>query len=455
MPLHEWAEKIKKWLVGWKLDPTVVSTLFVLLLAMVALINDPRAVYGAVAAAIVLSPIWLPVFLAVTFWKMWMHYIRFLHWFKLTPVVLEVTLPAEVTKSPLAMELALTSLWNTVGESIFIARIWKGSFRPIFSLEIASNEGRIGFYIHTDRQWRNTVESRIYGQYPECRITEVPDYVTEVPFNFDEYTIVGTEYMKNPAHSQATPIKTYVDYALDKDTDVPETTVEPLSHLLELFSSIGKDQYMWLQIIARGRKKDEWYGFYKDGWFKYDSWLEPAKEEIKTIMAGAAKRAQAVLKESEVVEGKMNALLTDNEKEHIEKIEHSMGKLVFECGIRSVYIAKKDNVIGPNIVGLVRLFDPYRTVDLNALNINNNYGSFNLDFPWQDWGGIRRRKVQENLWFQYKNRAYFYVPYDQVPVMLTTEELASLWHFPDSSIKTPGVQRVESKRAEAPSGLPI
>jgi hypothetical protein len=40
-------------------------------------------------------------------------------------------------------------------------------------------------------------------------------------------------------------------------------------------------------------------------------------------------------------------------------------------------------------------------------------------------------------------------------LIMNTEELASLWHFPVLEVKAPSVQKVEAKKAQPPSGLPI
>ncbi len=112
-------------------------------------------------------------------------------------------------KSPLAMELFLSTLWNSGGESTFIARIWKGNYRAIWSLEIASNEGRLSFYIHTRRTWKQIIEARIYGQYPEAKIEEVEDYARKVPFNLEEYELWGCEFAKGAPGP--VPIKTYTE----------------------------------------------------------------------------------------------------------------------------------------------------------------------------------------------------------------------------------------------------
>ena len=41
------------------------------------------------------------------------------------------------------------------------------------------------------------------------------------------------------------------------------------------------------------------------------------------------------------------------------------------------------------------------------------------------------------------------------PIVLNSEELATIWHFPAITIKAPLVKKSESKRGEPPVGLPI
>ena len=49
--------------------------------------------------------------------------------------------PRDIMKSPRAMELALTTLWTSSGETQFILRHWRGQIRPYYSLEIVSIGG--------------------------------------------------------------------------------------------------------------------------------------------------------------------------------------------------------------------------------------------------------------------------------------------------------------------------
>lgn len=452
---HKGSTHFADWINAWAFDPLAVVPPLFLLLAVVVAATDPAAVEATFAMVVILSPLWLPIYLGNFFWVTWIHYIRYEFWFGTDMCLLEVQLPPEVTKSPLAMELFLTALWNSGGETTFIARIWKGAYRAVWTLEIASNEGRIGFYIHLRRAWRNIVEARLYGQFPEAKITEVEDYVSKVPFNLTDYDIFGAEYKKD--EPQALPIRTYIDYGLDKNPDTPEIQVDPITNLVELLGQVGKDQYFWMQIVMRARKKDEWYGFYLSG----DSYVDTAKKGISSITQGAIKRAQD-LTEDEAEKKKVGTrgatLLTPGEKDKVEAIERSLTKNLFECGFRVVYISKRtvgerNPHHGINNGAIIRFFDAYRYPNYNALSVAGRLNTY-FDFPWQDWADIRKSMEKRNAWFRYKHRAYFYVPYDQVPVFMTTEELATIWHFPSSIVKTPSLDRVSSRRSEAPPNLP-
>ena len=456
LPSHETAVRLTKWIESWVLEPILITTLWLFLLIGIVLTVDPVAFYAILTTLALLSPIWLPYALGVGLWIVWIDYVRFIAWFNDEKIVLEIQVPAEIEKSPHAMEVVFASIWNATGETTFISRFWRGRSRPIWSFEIAGNEGKIGYYIHGSAAWRNIIESAIYGQFPEAQVRQVPDYTNAVDFNLDEWDNWNAEYKKSgynkeTADVQALPIKLYTQFELDKNTDVPETKIDPLTNILEMMNTCGKDEYLWVQYIVRARNKDDWYGIQAR---KTDDFKDPAIARIQTIMAGAAKRAQTVLKEADIIEGKMNALLTDGEKKEIEAIERNMGKPIFEAGVRIVYVGKKERFRRVMGAPLYRGFEPFHG-EFNEIKGAGSRGNMvRWDYPWEDFRGIRKAMVKVNQFFFYKHRAYFWVPYDQTPVFLSTEELASLWHFPGSAVKTPGLNRVASQRSTAPPNLP-
>ena len=445
------ATALQKWINDWEVEPILFATALFLFELWWMLAYDPSAVAGVLAVVVAISPIWLPIYLFNFFWTTWMHYIRFAFWFTQKHILLRIELPPEVSKSPLAMEVFLAALYQTGGESDFISRIWGGKFRAHWSLEIVSNEGKIDFYLYLRAAWRNVIEAKLYGQYPEAKITEVPDYVDDL--NYADITgLWGCEFKKNDA---AVPIRTYIDYQLDKNPDSPETQVDPITNVLEHLGSIGPGEYLWLQIIIQAHRKDEWYGFP----LVKDSFDSAVQDKLKKITEAAIKRAQDLVSddaEKKKVGSRGSTLLSPGEREQVEAIERGKTKLPFDVGMRGLYIGK--GAFNANNIGnLTTIFNPYRYPTYAAVVPARGLTLFT--YPWQkEWlgfiGKMREEKIKKNLFFHYKHRAFFNVPYDQVPTYMNTEELATLWHFPSSAVKTPALSRVPSRRAEAPANLP-
>lgn len=451
MLLHDAAHNLAKSLDEWRFTPTLVSPLALLALIFVAAMYDPAVIGATLAMVVALSPVWLPIFLFTILYITWIHYVRYKFWFSRERGLLEIQLPAEVTKSPAAMEIFLASIWTTGGETTFLDRVLRGGYKAIWTLEIASHEGRISFYIHALKIWHSAIEARIYGQYPEAKITAVSDYVSKIPFNLDEYDLWGAEYMKSNALSPA-PIKTYVDFELDKNADVPETKTDPLTNVFELMNNVGKDQHLWYQIMLKPHNALEWYGF-PEGTSRY---VNTGKKQIEEIMKGAAKRSkeiQGAIKEEGMNTASPTMSLTEGERDIVKGIEHSLNKNPFEVGIRILYIAKKEKFHGIWGAYLFRIFQVFKARG-NSLGGKPGRGLVQFDYPWEDFMGIREAFIKRLLFFHYKYRAYFSVPYDQVPSIMSTEEVATLWHFPYSSVQTPGLNRVPSRTSEAPTNLP-
>jgi hypothetical protein len=97
--------------------------------------------------------------------------------------MLEIKLPREIAKSPLATEMALGVFLQTGGIGTTFHRNFKGNLPIYSSLEIASLEGVIHFYIRTQRKFKNLVESTFYAQYPEIEIVEADDYTNAIRYH--------------------------------------------------------------------------------------------------------------------------------------------------------------------------------------------------------------------------------------------------------------------------------
>jgi hypothetical protein len=400
------------------------------------------------------APLWLPFLLGYISFDMFARYNRRKFFAAQKYVLLEIRVPKEVAKSPVAMELFLNTVWQTSGESTWYDRNFLGKTRPWFSLEIVSLDGFIHFFIWTRGTWQKHIESQIYAQYPGAEVSIVSDYAKMVPVYDPSYiAMFGTEYTLVKADPY--PIKTYVDYGLHETATKEEQKVDPISQVLEFLGQLGKSEQFWFQIICRAHKKED-PDTSKRIWWKpqtwnanKDNWQDNANTIVKKIRSDNTSKFKDPVSGKET-EGFPN--LTKGQMEIISAVERSVSKVGFDIGLRSIYLAPKELFNGTNIPMLMSLLKPFNSPTLNSFKPKNNTS---FDYPWQDWNKIRENRLKRDLLYAYQKRSYFFPPNKEKHCILNAEELATIFHFPGTVVLTPTLGRLLSKKAEPPSNLPI
>ena len=403
--------------------------------------------------------------------------------------LLEISIPKGQSKSPLAMEVFLNALYQPFGEGTWMDIWLKGSTKSWFTLELVSLEGHVKFFIWTNEKFSSNIQTQLYAQFPDIGIKEVyqgdykNDYVAKIEYDISKYKFSCSEFKKkNAGHL---PIKTYVDYGLDKDPK-EEFKIDPITPVLEYLGSLGKGEQAWIQIGIRAPGKDykkkfptdpkELETFRKDNkikWYQNElkvDWTDAAKDDIKKL----TKRDKKVDKENPGNPAEMK--LTKQEIEKVDAVERGLSKLAFDTNIRVVYVAEKDAFSPANSAGLGGVFKQYNTQHMNSFESK----SPTVKYAVQDPKGARVEADKKKIFEQYKARAFFYSQFipvgapsyygawktnqykltkdkykPLVPFIMTIEELATIFHFPGDTAKTSGVSRVEAKKVEAPSNLPI
>ncbi|MEK7514386.1 MAG: hypothetical protein AAB587_01005 [Patescibacteria group bacterium] len=382
--------------------------------------------------------VWMPFLFSFVLFQTWIMYSRakFIH--AQGSVLLEIKLPQEILQSPAAMELVFVQLWQA-RDPTYIEGYIKGEVRNWFSVELVSIGGTIHFFVWTAKTFQRLVETSIYAQYPTVEIYEAEDYAAKV-YHDPEHFIYWFTYFKLTG-KDAYPIKTYIDYGLDKNPE-EEYKIDPLTSLLEYLGSLKKGEQTWIQILIQAHRKTSW----RDITLPKDDWRKQIKDEIKKII----KEAQP-----EGTDKPSMLNLTEDKKDIINALERSMGKFAFETIIRGYYLAEKDafkSVAIPGLIGCLRQF--------SASNRNGfRLGKFSaFRYPWQDFRNLMKRIIERRMLDSYKRRSFFNPPnkhYRATPYILTTEELATLFHFPGKIAATPTVERIPSKKGAAPTNLPI
>src|SRR6185503_12031594 len=113
-------------------------------------------------------------------WIFWLHYIQQDFISGIDFVLLEIIPPRDVLRSPKAMELFITNALYHMSNKGGKEEWWQGAVWFWFSLEIASIEGQVHFYIRTPTRVRGLIEAQMYAQYPQAQIREVEDYTLGV-----------------------------------------------------------------------------------------------------------------------------------------------------------------------------------------------------------------------------------------------------------------------------------
>jgi hypothetical protein len=395
-------------------------------------------------------------------WNLRMHYINKKYLDSIPYVLLEVIPPKEVFKSPAAMELVLSALYGG-DQTNWFKKYWDGELHQVFSLEIASIEGSIHFYIRFDKKFRKGFESQLYAQYPQAVVREVEDYAQRVP----EYTKDGPIKLFGIAMKlekpDPIPIKTYIDFGLDRAIGSLEEAerIDPITPILEVMGSIGVGEQIWLQILMHKEQK------------RHE--VKSDKGEVEAGKSAKDKAREVIRQEREKLkikdaEGKVVTVdrATKGQQYVIEAIERNMNKPSFDCGMRVLYIADKEHFSGASIGAFTSMFRHFISEDLNTLKI----GTITRppDEPWKDIG-LRKMEKKKRLMLQdYKDRDYFYggfkfnkleryfkspVELGDKPMLLSVEELATIWHLPGRVAETPTFGRIEATKSEPPANLPI
>jgi len=402
--------------------------------------------------------------------KMWLHYIQQDFISGIDFVLLEIVPPREVLRNPKAMELFITNAlfhWSMKGG---MEEYWQGAVWFWFSLELVSIDGQVHFYIRTPTRIRGLIETQMYAQYPQAQVKVADDYTLAVDEISERSSWNGWGCEFELLKPEAYPLKTYVDYGLDKDPD-EEYKVDPISPVIELFGSLQKGEQMWMQIIVTPSKKS----YHTHGtWFGKHDWVAESQIQVRKL-----------LKDYTAVKGKGQTLGTDARIEirvpnYLDRVVKAMNaktaKLGFDTGVRVMYIAKKEAFSMSNRRNLRLVFRQYTAPDSNGLSrFNSTQGDA--------YGGIftiSKKTVMyiaNRMLHEYREREFFHVPMRHhlfsthtIPwplspaiflaykhhktFVLNTEELATLWHFPGQILKVPTLERIESKEATPPPNLP-
>ncbi len=410
---------------------------------------------------------WIVVLIAAVYfgrfswldWRQGMYHTAKRHF-----ILLAIDVPRDNEQSPKAVENIFSHLHGALpSRNNRYQEWWLGKTPDYFSMELISIEGYVQFLIYTQEEYRDLVESAFYAQYPDAEITQVEDYVygangefRGIRFPNDDYLLLGTEIVLG--HGNNYPIRLHPEF----EHSLSQEFKDPMASLLETMNKMGPGEQLWFQLVITPEYNNAWQPkamaeAMKIAGKKVDVPVGIVDRGVNALLGGLDKLGTAAFpyyEATEIAEQRelpsLMLHLTPSEKAQIEGIQLKADKWGYWCKFRYVYLAKKS--VGTKAHGISQVMGAlkqFASMNLNGFSPHKYTKTWGLDYLF-----VKRRlaRRQNNLIrvFQERGRSA-----GSHGIILNTEELATVYHFPTEMVKAPLVSRTQAKRASAPTTLPI
>ena len=299
-----------------------------------------------------------------------------------------------------------------------IDRFWKN--QDFISLEYVATDGEICFYVGCPRELQQVIEKQITSFYPEAVIEP-----TESPRIFHKKTHQITGFITGERNYRY-PIKTFKNFE----------SADPVNNILNSLSNASDDKgnSAAVQIMIRPVK---------------DTWQKSARKLSKRLGSGKKELVwwnpflllgsffSLMVHGSEEDSKNSDAGEKDTESQKTtQAIDEKAERHGFKTIIRCVTSSPEKRLAQINMTSLLNSFSQYGAPALNS-------------FRHRKWHS--RRELIGNFLLRVFRRSWV----TRNPLLLSTEELASIFHFPHTKYnKTPGVKWQNFKIAPVPHNIP-
>ena len=357
----------------------------------------------------------------------------------MTPTLLHIRPSKENERGPFYVESSISALHSLQGSNTV-------------GLEIGmATTGKIGFYVRSSSDAVRLTESQLYAQYPDIDI----EYVKDDPFLVSEDEIVVTADLVL-AGPEIFPIKRHPQF----DDMLTRVNVDPIAGItsaLARYPMPGMRGHVSLVVQPLG-------GSYRDRALRFLPLLEKGLSSVSNSHAAFFSRMQlargwrriaffpvafflggfrawpgfASFFRSPALFGGdhssdpddlgQTSARTHDREDGISGAADKVNRLLFTCNIRLSVIAPK----AQKALAEEKLREMAGTFRQFALPQSNEFTAQKVRVVPAIEHGMRTK-----------------------PFVLSTEEIATIWHMPTILVQTPNVDWVLSKKLEPPNNLPL
>lgn len=322
-----------------------------------------------------------------------------------------------------SMEQLLASLSSLKRHLPFWKRIFFEAPHIVFEIANPSSKEEIFFYLSVPKHYRENVEKQIHSFFPHASIEKVPDYTIFSPAGETAISLLEL----SAAH--ALPLKTYKTLSVD-----PLNEISNALSKLETVSEGAAIQIV-LTPAPTGWRKESRHIAQK---MQEGKRLKDAHSETFTSMMGrsALQGVGHVMLPKDATkpgntEEKKPVVLTPEEQELVKSIDAKASLSAFSVNIRLLAAAKTKERAETILSHLENAFAQFENPEVNSFRVRKRISS--------------------------KKIAYHYIFRNFDPesaMVLTSDEVASFFHFPISTTETPKIKWLKAGAAPPPINIP-
>ncbi len=301
-------------------------------------------------------------------------------------------------------------------------RVWEG--QPTFSFEVAVHGGEVHFYLFGPADLLPNIEQQVHAQYPSAQITPSDDHAL-----FTNQELISAVGALALTKSLIFPIRTY--RTLDNDS---------LNGMTNSLSKVGDENTALIQVLVQPTLQ---------------SWQHKIEQALQNVQQGksfehnatASKKAVSFAKDitktvsnqqSEAGE-RTDAMNTMKGNVRLTAMQEQQAKLMVEKGskiglktqIRCIARARSDVEASTLLQSMLAGFAQFNAPEANSFRMIN---------PG------RKRLLIDSVMRSFSPA--------QPTIILNTEELTSVFHYPNRHLDTPNVHWLGARKLAPPVALP-
>lgn len=276
------------------------------------------------------------------------------------------------------------------------------------SFEIIAKNEEIYFFIGVPKELQEFTERQINALYPDAEIEPSKEFKM---FSSELKISCGTIGLKQKF---VFPIKTYKHLESD-----------PLNPITSALSKLDKDSRATIQVLIKPTSGD-WRKAVEKASKKIIENKPISETGISKVVNFISEMFQSVKSEQKFDDKK----LTPIQEEQLKALREKQSKIGFKTQIKVVVASKNE-----------------QDAKMHLDNILNSYAQFTAP-EWNAFIKKNPKKISEFI------TSFILREFTDSFMILNTEELTSIYHFPNKFIETPNIAWLKSKILPAPVNLP-